>query len=96
MIKIGWFEHYHMKLGDNFVKFDDDEGRRILSPREYDNWIKENGITNRTHRIIYYKTKEGYAIKDSNKGTTLLIPNDILELDYNEFTRKMQQDLKAD
>ena len=91
--KIGEHEYNNMKQAIDFVKFDDG---MLLNNEKYTQWIKANGLTSDVHRILYHKTKEGYIVNDTNKATAVLIPNDIISLDYEDFTRKMQQDLKAD
>lgn len=78
-----WYTFNLMQDRKNFVLFL--ESNRILSTREYDKWVKKNGIMNDTQRILFRKLSDGYVIKKSDCILTLTVSNELLKLDYSEF-----------
>ena len=82
-----WYTFKLMQDGVNFTLFLDNN--QILSDREYQEWIKENGIINDTIRINFYKFKDGYRITKTDCILNLTVPNDLLKMKYVDFMEKI-------
>ena len=78
-----WFIFELMKKRKSFVVFENNN--QILSDREYKKWIWDNGYFDDTPRIMYQSLSDGYTIKRMGYALHLTVPNDLLELKYEQF-----------
>jgi hypothetical protein len=65
----------------DFMKTVDDG--KIYIEEDFDEWNKEHTLTSPIHRVIFKHVKsqsgiEGYAIKDTNIPTSLMIPDELV------------------
>lgn len=82
-----------IKQEKDFMVFPDN--KQILIEDEVDEWNKIHGLTDVTERILYHCVYEkgqpiGYAIKDTNYLTSLLVPYDLIEMNYNHFIERLK------
>ena len=78
-----WFTFELMKKRERFVVFEDNN--QVLSDKEYQEWIREHGCFDNTPRILYQSLSDGYTIKRIGCALHLTVPNDLLELKYEQF-----------
>jgi 3-methyladenine DNA glycosylase AlkD len=86
--------HSLMQQGKAFMVFPDN--KQILI-EEVDEWNKVNGVTDSTPRILYHHTTtphgDGYVVHYTEDITSVLVPDDEINMDYEDFVARANADL---
>lgn len=90
---VTWLTFDIMKRKENFVMILGDKSD-ILSEREYQEWINAHGINihevaeDKHEIILFTKQSGGYALHYNHYAKDVLIPEDLLQLKYNDFLER--------
>jgi hypothetical protein len=74
----------------SFAVFPDN--KQLLMEDEYDEWIKENGIMNKTERLIYHPIEKGYVVTHTESITNVTVPFELIDMGYEEFIKTTNED----
>lgn len=80
-----------MKDKKTFMVFSDNN--QVLIDEEVDEWLKVNGVTNPTERLLYRPIKYGYTVHYSKAITNVMIPYEEIAMDYEDFIDQAEKDM---